>query len=205
MLPEIRTPNVAGNALQSYAGVRQMQNALQPQQATPEYNALAAYGGPTVAAGNALNYRDAIASIKSALAAYGGPTVAAGNALKYRDAIASIESDGSGGYTAVGRTHPTLGRALGRYQIMEANIPVWSREILGREVSPEEFMANPALQDAIFDGKFGAYVNQYGPEGAAQAWFAGPGGVGKLGRRDVLGTSVGDYTTKFSRALGGLA
>lgn len=121
----------------------------------------------------------------------------------YRDAIASIESAGSGDYAAVGPTNPRLGRALGRYQIMEANIGPWSREVLGREVTPDEFLANPQLQDAIFDGKFGGYVEQFGPEGAAQAWFAGPGGVGKTDRKDVLGTSVGDYTQKFSAALGG--
>lgn len=121
----------------------------------------------------------------------------------YRDAIASIESAGSGDYSAVGPTNERLGRALGRYQVMEANIGPWSREVLGREVSADEFLANPQLQDAIFDGKFGGYVDQFGPEGAAQAWFAGPGGVGKTDRKDVLGTSVGDYTQKFSAALGG--
>jgi hypothetical protein len=121
----------------------------------------------------------------------------------YRDAIASIESAGSGDYSAIGPTNPRLGRALGRYQIMEANIGPWSREILGREVTPDEFLANPQIQDAIFDGKFGGYVEKFGPEGAAQAWFAGPGGVGKMDRQDVLGTSVADYTRKFSAALGG--
>lgn len=123
----------------------------------------------------------------------------------YADAIASIESKGSGDYSAVGPTHPELGRALGRYGIMEANIGPWSREALGREVSADEFLSKPKIQDAIFNHKFGGYVEKYGPEGAAQAWFAGPGGVGKTGRKDVLGTSVGDYTQKFTRALGGNA
>lgn len=120
----------------------------------------------------------------------------------YRDAIASIESAGSGDYKAVGPTHPKMGRALGRYQIMEANIGPWSREVLGREVTPDEFMANPDLQDAIFDGKFNSYVQKFGPEGAAQAWFAGPGGVGKTNRKDSLGTDVGTYGRKFMSALG---
>ncbi|RVO38526.1 hypothetical protein CN093_17525 [Sinorhizobium meliloti] len=127
---------------------------------------------------------------------------ASGGSGSYRDAIASIESAGSGGYKAVGPTHPKMGRALGRYQIMEANIGPWSREVLGREVSPDEFMANPELQDAIFDGKFQGYVQQFGPEGAAQAWFAGPGGVGKTNRKDSLGTDVGTYGRKFMSALG---
>lgn len=143
-------------------------------------------------------------------ASYGAPTQAVASAMggggdmsQYRDAIASIESAGSGDYSAVGPTNEKLGRALGRYQIMEANIGPWSREALGREVSADEFLANPKLQDAIFDSKFGGYVQKFGPEGAAQAWFAGPGGVGKTDRKDVLGTSVGQYGQKFRKALGG--
>ena len=127
----------------------------------------------------------------------------AGGNGRYRDAIASIESAGSGDYSAVGPTHATMGRALGRYQIMEANIGPWSQEALGRKVTADEFLKNPAIQDAIFDHKFGGYVAQYGEAGAAQAWFAGPGGVGKTDRTDVLGTSVGEYGDKFMRALGG--
>src|SRR5690606_34880379 len=87
----------------------------------------------------------------------------------YRDAIASIESAGSGDYAAVGPTHPRLGRALGRYQVMEANIGPWSRDALGREVTADEFLSSPEIQDAIFDHQFGSYVSRYGPEGAAQA------------------------------------
>ncbi len=119
----------------------------------------------------------------------------------YRDAIASIESAGSGGYAAIGPTDDELGRALGRYQIMEANVGPWSREALGREVSADEFLANPGIQDQIFDHVFGNYLRQYGEEGAAQAWFAGPGGVGAMGRQDALGTSVAEYTQRFSNAV----
>lgn len=128
---------------------------------------------------------------------------AAGKAgSSWRDAIASIESKGSGDYAAVGPRNAKMGRALGRYQIMEANIGPWSREALGRSVSAEEFMRDPSIQDAIFDHKFGGYVQKFGLEGAAQAWFAGPGGVGKTGRKDVLGTDVGSYGQRFVAALG---
>lgn len=131
-----------------------------------------------------------------------GDVPVSGGSNNYRDAIASIESAGSGDYAAVGPTHPKMGRALGRYQIMEANIGPWSKAALGREVTPDEFMSNPELQDAIFDKQFGGYVEKFGPEGAAQAWFAGPGGVGKTNRKDVLGTDVGTYGQKFVKALG---
>lgn len=135
-------------------------------------------------------------------AAATSPSASSGGNPSYRDAIASIESKGSGDYNAVGPTNAKMGRALGRYQIMEANIGPWSKEALGREVSADEFMSNPQIQDAIFDHKFGSYVNKFGPEGAAQAWFAGPGGVGKTDRKDVLGTDVGTYGQKFLTALG---
>jgi hypothetical protein len=125
-----------------------------------------------------------------------------GDMAAYRDAIASIESKGSGDYAAVGPRHKTLGRALGRYQVMEANIGPWSKAALGREVSADEFLSNPDIQDAVFDHRFGGYVEKYGADNAAQAWFAGEGGIGRMGRKDSLGTSVSTYTDKFRKALG---
>lgn len=126
-----------------------------------------------------------------------------GDPVAYRNAIKSIESAGSGDYAAVGPTHPQLGRALGAYGVMEANIGPWSKEVFGREMTPEQFLANPKAQDAIFDRKFGGYVQKYGsPEKAAQAWFAGEGGIG-TDREDSLGTSVPEYAQKFAQALGG--
>lgn len=120
---------------------------------------------------------------------------------KYRDAIAAIESRGSGDYGARG---PQTGgdRAYGRYQVMGKNIPSWTKEALGYSMTPEEFLASPEAQDAVFDNKFGGYINKYGEEGAAQAWFGGPGSVGKGGRQDVLGTSVNSYGQKFMRNIG---
>lgn len=125
-----------------------------------------------------------------------------GDPVAWRNAIASIESAGSGDYQAVGPKHPRLGRALGRYQVMEANVGPWTEKYLGRRLTPEEFLASPEAQDAVFDGVFGSYVQQFGdPALAAQAWFAGPGGVG-TNRQDSLGTSVPEYAQKFTTALG---
>jgi len=122
-----------------------------------------------------------------------------GDMSAYQNAISGIESGGR--YDAVGPSHPKLGRALGKYQVMEANVGPWSQVALGRAVSPEEFLANPQIQDAVFNSQFGQYVKQFGPQGAAQAWFAGPGGIG-TNRQDSLGTSVPEYTAKFNAALG---
>ena len=122
----------------------------------------------------------------------------------FRDGIAGIESAGSGDYKALGPQTKGGDRAYGRYQVMGANIPEWTKAALGRAMTPEEFIASPEAQDAVFDHRFGGYVQKYGPEGAARAWFAGEGGMKDGGRKDVLGTSVDDYGKKFMRGMGGM-
>lgn len=118
---------------------------------------------------------------------------------RYADAISGIESGGN--YGALGPE--TKGdRAYGKFQIMGNNIPQWSQEALGQPLTPEQFLASPQAQDAVFQFKFGQYVNKYGPEGAAQAWFGGPGAVGQVNRKDVLGTTVGSYGQRFMAGLG---
>lgn len=121
----------------------------------------------------------------------------------YRDAIASIESAGSGGYAALGPKVKGGDRAYGRYQVMGANIPQWTKAALGKSMTPQEFLKNPAAQDAVFDHRFGGYVAKYGPEKAARAWFGGEGAVNKPKAKDPLGTDVASYGTKFMTALGG--
>lgn len=115
-------------------------------------------------------------------------------------AISSIESGGR--YDALGPVTKTGDRAFGKYQVMGANIGPWTKEVLGREMTPQEFAASPEAQDAVFKTKFGQYSQKYGPEGAARAWFAGEGGMNDLGRKDQLGTSVGDYGARFAQASG---
>ena len=128
----------------------------------------------------------------------GGPQQAGGGPAA---AIAGIESGGR--YDAMGVEVPGQGRAHGKYQVMPANIGPWTKEILGTEMTPAQFLASPQAQDAVFQGKFGQYIRQYGsPEAAARAWFAGPGGMNNPNARDPLGTSVADYSAKFVRAGG---
>lgn len=117
------------------------------------------------------------------------------------NAIAGIESGGR--YDALGPVTKTGDRAYGKYQVMGSNIPVWTEKYLGRRMTPEEFIASPEAQEAVFKGEFGRLAAKYGPEGAARAWFAGEGGMNDPNRRDILGTSVADYSRKFTTALGG--
>ncbi|MET4184961.1 hypothetical protein ABIB94_007090 [Bradyrhizobium sp. JR7.2] len=118
---------------------------------------------------------------------------------RYADAISTVESGGN--YREVGPHTGSMGRALGKYQVMSANVGPWSKEILGREVSPGEFISDPKIQDAIFEGKFGQYVDKYGPDGAARAWFAGEKGMKNPNAKDVFGTTVAEYSRRFNKAL----
>jgi hypothetical protein len=133
------------------------------------------------------------------MAAAGGG--AAPDMARFAEAIKAKESGGK--YDIVGPTHSKLGRALGAYQVMEANVGPWSREALGREVTPDEFLKNPQIQDQIFQHKFGQYVQKFGnPQDAASAWFTGqPLSVG-ANRRDVLGTTGAGYVADFNRNIG---
>jgi hypothetical protein len=139
------------------------------------------------------------APLAQATSTFGAPS--ADQLTAYQNSIANIESKGSGDYSAVGPT--TNGdKPLGRYQVMGNNVSQWTKDALGKAMTPEEFLANPAAQDATFNHKFGQYVDKYGPQGAAQAWLGGEGSVGKTDRKDVNGTSVGSYGQKFMAGLG---
>jgi hypothetical protein len=70
--------------------------------------------------------------------------------------------------------------ASGAYQILKSNFADtggWDKEALGRDISYDEFMKNPGIQDAIARYKLGKYLQQYGAAGAAVAWYGGPGQV----------------------------
>lgn len=116
----------------------------------------------------------------------------------FSDAISGIESGGN--YGLLGPL--TKGdRAYGKYQVMGKNIPEWTRAALGTSLTPDQFLANPVAQEAVFQHKFGQYVDKYGPEGAAKAWFAGERGMNNPNAKDVLGTSVSDYASKFMKQV----
>ncbi|MGO7513393.1 phage tail length tape measure family protein [Rhizobium ruizarguesonis] len=118
----------------------------------------------------------------------------------YAKAIKSIESGGN--YGALGPVTRSGDRAYGAYQVMGANIPSWSKEALGRSMTASEFLTDRGAQDAVFSHKFGGYADRFGASGAAQAWFGGPGSVGRGGAgRDILGTSGTEYVDKFNTSL----
>jgi hypothetical protein len=121
------------------------------------------------------------------------------DASSYREAISGIESGGR--YNAQGPTTKSGDRAYGKYQVMGANIPAWTKEVLGKSMTPAQFLASPQAQDAVFDAKFGQSIAKYGnAEDAASVWFTGRPRAQGAGAKDVLGTSGADYVQKFAAA-----
>lgn len=119
---------------------------------------------------------------------------------RWANAISGIESGGN--YNA--STDAGKGRtALGKYQVLDSNVGPWTRSILGRAMSPDEFLNDPSAQEAVFKGQFGNYVNKYGtPEDAASAWFTGRPIAAAGNVSDRLGTTANAYVAKFNNAMG---
>ena len=113
--------------------------------------------------------------------------------------------------------------AMGELQVMPDNIGPWSKEILGREVTKEEFMANPEIQRKVGRGKLRQYYNEYllrgeSPDEAirktAASWYAGPNWESYYGpdfhnntKPQMYGgtkyPSMLDYTTKVLQRVRG--
>jgi hypothetical protein len=127
-----------------------------------------------------------------------------GDLTSAANAIKSIES--SGNYGALGPITKSGDRAYGAYQVMGANVGPWTKSALGTSLTPSAFLASPSAQDAVFSKIFGGYTSKFGASGAAQAWFGGPGSVGKGGgAADMLGTTGTEYVSKFNTALSKLS
>lgn len=130
---------------------------------------------------------------------------ATGSFGAFMKAISSQESGGN--YGALNKSSG----AMGKYQIMPGNIKGnkkgWDYEALGRDISTSEFMRNPQLQEQIAQYKLQQYYKQWGPRGAAIAWYAGPGAVKKLSSKALNAPqgqypSINDYAASILRKLG---
>jgi hypothetical protein len=131
------------------------------------------------------------------------PLAPIGSDLLGRSASVIRSMESSGNYGALGPLTASGDRAYGAYQVMGANIGPWTKSALGYSMSPQEFLGSKTAQDAVFSQRFGGYLSKYGPSGAAQAWFGGPGSVGSGGgAADVLGTTGTSYVARFNDQLG---
>uniref|UniRef100_UPI003B51A006 hypothetical protein n=1 Tax=Roseovarius indicus TaxID=540747 RepID=UPI003B51A006 len=118
----------------------------------------------------------------------------------YASAISTVESGGR--YDAIGPVTKNGNRAYGKYQVMDFNVGPWTEKHLGRRMTPREFLADPAAQDAVFNAEFGSYVDRYGnPQDAASVWFSGRP-MAQAGNASDGYTTVPEYVAKFTGALG---
>lgn len=127
---------------------------------------------------------------------------ALGGISQWRAAIAGIETGGRrNDYGTVGPASRTGDKPYGKYQVMGANIGPWTKEVLGKTLTPQQFLASPDAQEKVFAAKFGGYVEKYGsPEEAASHWFTGRSRAEGAKLKDVLGTSGAEYVRRFSAA-----
>lgn len=123
----------------------------------------------------------------------------AGDMSREADAIASIESKGSGDYSAVGPATKSGDRAYGRYQVMGNNVPVWTQEVLGKSMSPQEFLGNPAAQDEVFKKKFAGGADNDADR--ASVWFTGRP-LAQGGRSSDGYITGNQYVDRFNKAMG---
>lgn len=103
-----------------------------------------------------------------------------------------------GNYAALGPTLKSGDRAYGKYQVMGANIPSWTKQALGRSMTPEEFLASPEAQEKVFENQFQRNFKKYGTvEDAASVWFSGRplAQATKAGARDI-NMGVPEYVQK---------
>lgn len=98
----------------------------------------------------------------------GGP-----NRKEFRALLQAISGKESGGN--YGAVNPDSG-AMGKYQIMPSNITGaggWDMDALGRDITAQEFLSSPKLQERIARHRLRQYYRQHGVEGAASAWYSG--------------------------------
>lgn len=110
---------------------------------------------------------------------------------KIAESIGSYESGGR--YDAIGPVTKNGDRAYGKYQVMGANIPSWTKQALGYSLTPQQFLKDKQAQDKVARYKMAILYNQYGTlEDVASVWFSGRPASGN-NARDVIGTSVPKY------------
>jgi hypothetical protein len=121
---------------------------------------------------------------------------------EWKQRVARNESGGQRDpYSALGELSRRGDRAYGKYQVMGENVPKWTKQFVGREMTPEEFLADKDAQETVASGMGGKYLAKYGPDGAARAWFAGEKGMNDPNRKDTLGTHVAEYSRRFNIPL----
>jgi hypothetical protein len=102
------------------------------------------------------------------------------------------EQESNGRYNAVG-VWVNGHRAYGKYQVMDFNIPSWTKQYYGKSLTPQQYLNNPKAQEAVARGKLQSYYNKYGARGAASAWYSGNPNLHMSTKSQPGGPSIKGY------------
>ncbi len=117
--------------------------------------------------------------------------------------IAHVESGGSKNpYSLVGPNTGNGNRALGKYQVMMSNVGPWTKEALGKEMSPQEFLNSPEAQEKVASYMVNKHLNKgNSPQDVGSIWFTGRP-LNQAGNvRDVNGTTPDQYVNKMQEGM----
>lgn len=79
---------------------------------------------------------------------------------------------------------------------MGDNIPSWSKEALGKELSIKEFLTDPKKQDLIAQYKIHELLKKYSEKDVISIWFTGQPLAGNENKQDANGTKAIDYVNQ---------
>ncbi len=105
------------------------------------------------------------------------PAVSNYNVANIREAIGYNESRGVKNpysFSQPSSKENTLGNALGRYQVTEAELRERSKQFTGKLITPKQFLSDPKVQDRYLEGKANFLLGQgFTPEDVAAAHRGG--------------------------------
>lgn len=115
---------------------------------------------------------------------------------------AIAEQESGNDYGALG-VYVRGDRAYGKYQVMGANVPSWTKQHYGKSLTPTQFLNSPAAQEAVARGVLQGYWDKYGARGAASAWYSGNPKLSESTSRQSGGPSIKSYVDSvLSKAAG---
>lgn len=131
-----------------------------------------------------------------------GEAPAALDINRAKAAIRAIETPGHASpYEAVGKPNKKGQRAYGAYQVMDFNVPHWTKEATGVSLTPQQFLKNPEAQEKVFEHFFTKAFEQTGSATqAASIWFTGKANAPLA--QDVNGMTGQRYTQRFDQVYG---
>lgn len=156
------TPDMVNNAIKTYNQTGDIFQATQ---------ALMGYGGSEINSA----YATSNSARNTAYNTSVDMTIENGYDLNaFKQGIAGVESAGSGGYSAIGPATKSGDKAYGKYQVMGANIPSWTKQALGYSMTADQFLKSPSAQEAVFENQSLTNYAKYGNwDDVASVWFSG--------------------------------